>query len=148
MLYLNESEPPLPLGVRLAHEEHLSWHIEWKGIYAVRMWPLWNSLKDVPPPPILQVEGKGNGIKTVIVNMTDVAKSLNRPPTCEYTPFPSSVPVGHWSDPLNWHPFHKVVIVNSLEYLSVLVNCALSLASPLCPVICKDSMKGDFTLKS
>ena len=31
----------------------------------------------------LQVEGKGNGIKTVIVNMVDVAKALNRPPTCK-----------------------------------------------------------------
>lgn len=31
-----------------------------------------------------QVEGKGNGIKTVIVNMVDVAKALNRPPTCEF----------------------------------------------------------------
>lgn len=30
-----------------------------------------------------QVEGKGNGIKTVIVNMVDVAKALNRPPTCQ-----------------------------------------------------------------
>lgn len=26
-----------------------------------------------------QVEGKGNGIKTVIVNMADIAKALNRP---------------------------------------------------------------------
>nr|ACM09539.1 Eukaryotic translation initiation factor 5 [Salmo salar] len=33
------------------------------------------------PRIIAKVEGKGNGIKTVIVNMTDVAKSLNRPPT-------------------------------------------------------------------
>lgn len=33
--------------------------------------------------PLIQVEGKGNGIKTVIVNMVDVAKALNRPPTCK-----------------------------------------------------------------
>ena len=28
-----------------------------------------------------KVEGKGNGIKTVLVNMVDVARSLDRPPT-------------------------------------------------------------------
>merc|ERR1719391_997151 len=28
-----------------------------------------------------KVEGKGNGIKTVIVNMVDVARALSRPPT-------------------------------------------------------------------
>lgn len=33
------------------------------------------------PKIIAKVEGKGNGIKTVIVNMTDVAKALGRPPT-------------------------------------------------------------------
>lgn len=33
------------------------------------------------PRLIAKVEGKGNGIKTVIVNMTDVGKALNRPPT-------------------------------------------------------------------
>ena len=31
----------------------------------------------------VQVEGKGNGIKTVVVNMVDVAKALNRPPLCK-----------------------------------------------------------------
>ncbi|XP_072558758.1 eukaryotic translation initiation factor 5-like isoform X2 [Paramormyrops kingsleyae] len=33
------------------------------------------------PRLIAKVEGKGNGIKTVIVNMVDIAKALNRPPT-------------------------------------------------------------------
>lgn len=33
------------------------------------------------PRIIAKVEGKGNGIKTVIVNMSDVAKALSRPPT-------------------------------------------------------------------
>lgn len=33
------------------------------------------------PRIIAKVEGKGNGIKTVIVNMVDVAKALSRPPT-------------------------------------------------------------------
>lgn len=35
------------------------------------------------PKIIAKVEGKGNGIKTVIVNMVDVAKALNRPPMCK-----------------------------------------------------------------
>ena len=33
---------------------------------------------------LFQVEGKGNGIKTVIPNMVEIAKSLARPATCEY----------------------------------------------------------------
>ncbi|XP_064601567.1 eukaryotic translation initiation factor 5-like [Liolophura sinensis] len=33
------------------------------------------------PRLIAKVEGKGNGIKTVIVNMAEVAKALSRPPT-------------------------------------------------------------------
>ncbi|XP_047476359.1 eukaryotic translation initiation factor 5-like [Penaeus chinensis] len=38
------------------------------------------------PKLMAKVEGKGNGIKTVIVNMVDVAKALGRPPTypCKY----------------------------------------------------------------
>lgn len=36
------------------------------------------------PKLIAKVEGKGNGIKTVIVNMVEVAKALNRPPMCKY----------------------------------------------------------------
>lgn len=34
------------------------------------------------PRIIAKVEGKGNGIKTVIANMSDIAKALSRPPTC------------------------------------------------------------------
>lgn len=33
------------------------------------------------PRLLAKVEGKGNGIKTVIANMVDIAKALNRPPT-------------------------------------------------------------------
>jgi len=33
------------------------------------------------PRIIAKVEGKGNGIKTVIANMTEIAKALSRPPT-------------------------------------------------------------------
>jgi translation initiation factor 5 len=38
------------------------------------------------PKLIAKVEGKGNGIKTVVVNMTDIAKALSRPPSypCKY----------------------------------------------------------------
>ena len=35
------------------------------------------------PRLLAKVEGKGNGIKTVIVNMTEIAKALGRPPTCK-----------------------------------------------------------------
>lgn len=34
------------------------------------------------PRILAKVEGKGNGIKTVIANMTEIAKALSRPPTC------------------------------------------------------------------
>lgn len=36
------------------------------------------------PKLVAKVEGKGNGIKTVIVNMVEISKSLNRPPMCKY----------------------------------------------------------------
>ncbi len=36
------------------------------------------------PRLIAKVEGKGNGIKTVIPNMAEIARSLGRPPTCKY----------------------------------------------------------------
>ena len=31
----------------------------------------------------MKVEGKGNGIKTVIVNMVDIARALNREAICK-----------------------------------------------------------------
>lgn len=30
-----------------------------------------------------QIEGRGNGIKTNVVNNVDIAKALERPPECE-----------------------------------------------------------------
>lgn len=38
------------------------------------------------PPVMAKVEGKGNGIKTVIPNIVDISKALNRPPmyVCKY----------------------------------------------------------------
>ena len=33
-----------------------------------------------------KVEGKGNGVKTVIPNMVDIARALGRPPTCKWNP--------------------------------------------------------------
>lgn len=38
------------------------------------------------PRIMAKVEGKGNGIKTVIVNMVDVAKAIGRPATCKKFP--------------------------------------------------------------
>ena len=31
-----------------------------------------------------QIEGRGNGIKTNVVNNVDIAKALERPPECEF----------------------------------------------------------------
>ena len=30
-----------------------------------------------------QIEGRGNGIKTNVINNVDIAKALERPPECE-----------------------------------------------------------------
>ena len=35
----------------------------------------------------MQIEGRGNGIKTNVVNNVDIAKALERPPECEYCPW-------------------------------------------------------------
>ena len=35
------------------------------------------------PKLAAKVEGTGNGIKTVLVNITAIAKALSRPPTCK-----------------------------------------------------------------
>lgn len=34
-------------------------------------------------PACAQIEGRGNGIKTNVVNCVDIAKALERPPDCE-----------------------------------------------------------------
>jgi translation initiation factor 5 len=35
------------------------------------------------PVMITKIEGRGNGIKTVLPNVEDVSRALARPPTCE-----------------------------------------------------------------
>lgn len=39
--------------------------------------------------PLLEtkIEGRGNGIKTVVPNMSDIARALSRPPTCTLSPW-------------------------------------------------------------
>lgn len=34
---------------------------------------------------VAKVEGTGNGIKTVLVNVSAIARSLERPPSCKET---------------------------------------------------------------
>lgn len=36
------------------------------------------------PELVIKIEGVGNGIKTVLVNNSDVSKALDRPPICNY----------------------------------------------------------------
>lgn len=38
------------------------------------------------PKLIAKVEGRGNGIKTKIVNMVEIAKALKVPPSCKFGP--------------------------------------------------------------
>jgi hypothetical protein len=43
-----------------------------------------HSLPAAVLPVCTQIEGRGNGIKTNIVNNVDIAKALARPPECEW----------------------------------------------------------------
>jgi len=45
------------------------------------------------PKLVTKVEGKGNGVKTVIVNMTDIGKALGRPPSYPIKYFGSTLGV-------------------------------------------------------
>lgn len=36
------------------------------------------------PPLITKVEGRGNGIKTILVNITDVCKAMHTEPQCKF----------------------------------------------------------------
>lgn len=45
--------------------------------------PIWDFRM---PLLVTKIEGRGNGIKTVLVNMSDVARALSRPPSCESQP--------------------------------------------------------------
>lgn len=51
---------------------------------------LWWKVKPTSQPHTsldVQVEGRGNGIKTNVVNNVDIARALDRPPTCTARPF-------------------------------------------------------------
>ena len=43
------------------------------------------------PKLMAKTEGRGNGIKTNIVNMADIARALKRPPGCEQTSVPHTL---------------------------------------------------------
>lgn len=68
-----------------------------------------NIPRDVDDPhyrykmPVLRakVEGRGNGIKTVVENMSDIAKALERRPDCA----PSRPPRRLYFSPLGIHSF-------------------------------------------
>lgn len=47
-----------------------------------RCWPAQPTCP-LGPPPALQIEGRGNGIKTNVVNNAEIAKALERPADCE-----------------------------------------------------------------
>jgi len=45
------------------------------------------------PKLMAKVEGNGNGIKTVLPNIKEVAKALSRPPECEFSLSPPPPPL-------------------------------------------------------
>jgi Domain found in IF2B/IF5 len=54
---------------------------------------------------VSKIEGKGNGIKTVIVNLTSVAQSLARPPACTCpspSPNPNMILIQYRRDQVFW----------------------------------------------
>lgn len=60
------------------------------------------------PRLIAKVEGKGNGIKTVIPNMGDIARALGRPPTCKFSSFTECISIKTISDFLIHFRSYKV----------------------------------------
>jgi hypothetical protein len=45
----------------------------------------------------VQIEGRGNGIKTNTVNLVDISKALERPPDCESPAAGVTTVLGHMS---------------------------------------------------
>ena len=63
------------------------------------------------PGIVAKVEGQGNGIKTVIVNMVDIARALNREPVCKsntlcFLPWP-------------WQPVYKQQAQRQVFWLKI-----------------------------
>ena len=79
----------------------------------------------------LQVEGKGNGIKTVIVNMVDIAKALQRPASCErmiilvFSLFSILCLVLHCNSVNTWNVLLKCCVILSFTDPTKFFGCEL-----------------------
>lgn len=66
----------------------------------------------------MQIEGRGNGIKTNVVNNVEIAKALERPPDCEH---PSPIPTLSLSLVLaqGYMPVYEVLLVLECFHLKL-----------------------------
>ena len=65
-----------------------------------------------PTARAAQIEGRGNGIKTNVINNVDIAKALERPPECApgRCALPGALPSGRAPDPPSVRCRHRQVV--------------------------------------